>query len=46
MNEDIAIMKARLRDAAADARKISRALGDEVTGQDSLLATKIEVCLL
>lgn len=43
MNEDIAVMKARLRDAAADAQKVARALGDEASGQDSLLANKIEV---
>uniref|UniRef100_A0A915B3J8 Microtubule-actin cross-linking factor 1 n=1 Tax=Parascaris univalens TaxID=6257 RepID=A0A915B3J8_PARUN len=42
MNEDIAVMKARLRDAAADAQKVTRALGDEAGGQDSLLASKIE----
>ncbi|KHN76670.1 Dystonin [Toxocara canis] len=42
MNEDIAVMKARLRDAAADAQKVTRALGDEASGQDSLLASKIE----
>lgn len=45
MNEDIAVMKARLRDAAADAQKVTRALGDEAGGQDSLLASKIEVRL-
>ncbi|VDK30655.1 unnamed protein product [Gongylonema pulchrum] len=42
MNEDIAVMKARLRDASADAQKIARALGDEASGQNSLLASKIE----
>lgn len=44
MNEDIAIMKARLRDAAADAHKVVRALGGEANGQDLLLESRIEVC--
>lgn len=43
MNEDIAVMRARLRDAAADAQRVTRALGDEAGGQNSLLANKIEV---
>ncbi|KAM3720341.1 Microtubule-actin cross-linking factor [Dirofilaria immitis] len=42
MNEDIAVMKARLRDAAANAHKIVRALGGEINGQDLLLGSKIE----
>ncbi|KAK6106184.1 Spectrin repeat family protein [Brugia pahangi] len=42
MNEDIAVMKARLRDAIADAHKVVRALGDEANGQDLLLESKIE----
>ncbi|VBB27153.1 unnamed protein product [Acanthocheilonema viteae] len=42
MNEDIAVMKARLRDAIADAHKVVRALGGEANGQDLLLRNKIE----
>uniref|UniRef100_A0AAF5PYW1 GAR domain-containing protein n=2 Tax=Wuchereria bancrofti TaxID=6293 RepID=A0AAF5PYW1_WUCBA len=42
MNEDIAVMKARLRDAIADAHKVVRALGGEANGQDLLLGSKIE----
>lgn len=43
MNDDIAVMKARLRDAVADAHKVVRALGGEANGQDLLLGNKIEV---
>lgn len=43
MNEDIAVMRARFRDATADAQKVARALGDEADGQNALLASKIEV---
>ncbi|VDN02146.1 unnamed protein product [Thelazia callipaeda] len=42
MNEDVAVMKARLRDAAADAQKVARALGGDANGQDLLLVNKIE----
>uniref|UniRef100_A0A0R3RSE7 GAR domain-containing protein n=1 Tax=Elaeophora elaphi TaxID=1147741 RepID=A0A0R3RSE7_9BILA len=42
MNEDIAVMKARLRDAIADAHKVVRVLGGEANGQDLLLGSKIE----
>ncbi|VDK41941.1 unnamed protein product [Anisakis simplex] len=44
MNEDIAVMKSRLRDAVTDAQKVTRALGDEANGQDALLAAKIQPC--
>lgn len=43
MNDDIAVMKARLRDAIADAHKVVRALRGEANGQDLLLGSKIEV---
>uniref|UniRef100_A0A0N5AJF6 GAR domain-containing protein n=1 Tax=Syphacia muris TaxID=451379 RepID=A0A0N5AJF6_9BILA len=42
MNDDIAVMRSRLRDATADAQKVARALGDEADGQNALVASKIE----
>lgn len=43
MNEDIAVMKARLRGTVVDAHKVVRTLGGEASGQDLLLGSKIEV---
>ncbi|EFO27979.2 spectraplakin [Loa loa] len=42
MNEDITVMKARLRDTVADAHRVVRVLGGEASGQDLLIESKIE----